>query len=248
MSDNTLKKIDRFQFSLKDSIGIGSFGQVYKGKEEKTHRPVAVKMISKQKIQKDEYLMNGLFSEIQVMKKLKSEYVVELIEVLETSNNYYIIQELCDSGDLRHILKKKKNLSEQEALQVLKDLLSGFTELLKNGIIHRDLKPENILCAKGKFKLADFGFARAVENFNRAVLESLVGTPLYMSPQILKHETYGTKSDIWSLALIYYEMLIGSTPWKARSQYELVKKIDSEKITFPDNIIISQEIQRKIQL
>jgi serine/threonine protein kinase len=54
------------------------------------------------------------------------------------------------------------------------------------------------------------------------MLTSLVGTPLYMSPQILKHERYTTKSDIWSIALIYYEMLVGKTPWTARSQYELV--------------------------
>mmetsp|Transcript_6513 Transcript_6513/g.587 ORF Transcript_6513/g.587 Transcript_6513/m.587 type:complete len:117 (+) Transcript_6513:249-599(+) len=116
------------------------------------------------------------------MKKLKSKYVVELTEVLETSNNYYIIQEFCDGGDFRHIIKKRKFLPESEALEVLKNLLSGFTELLEHGIIHRDLKPENILKAGDIYKLADFGFARTVDNFKKQMLESLVGTPLYMSP------------------------------------------------------------------
>lgn len=102
------------------------------------------------------------------MKKLKSEFVVDLIDVLETSNNYYIIQEYCDGGDLRSVLKKRKCLPESEAVGVLKDLLTGFMELLNNGIIHRDLKPENILIKdKIKHKLADFGFAKTVDNFQK---------------------------------------------------------------------------------
>lgn len=73
-------------------------------------------------------------------------------------------------------------MPEEEAKEVLINLLSGFTELLKHGIIHRDLKPENILASKGMYKLADFGFAKTVDNFKKQMLESLVGTPLYMSP------------------------------------------------------------------
>jgi serine/threonine protein kinase len=76
MVDNTLKKIDKYSFNMKDVLGKGSFGKVFKGKNEKTGEFAAVKMIEKKAIQSDEYLMNGLFSEIQVMKKLKSKHVV----------------------------------------------------------------------------------------------------------------------------------------------------------------------------
>ena len=89
--------------------------------------------------------MNGLLQEIEIMKKLDSDYIVKLIDVLETKNNYYIVQEYCDQGDFRNYLKKKIFLEEKEAKQVLVQILSGFLELLKHGIIHRDLKPENIL-------------------------------------------------------------------------------------------------------
>lgn len=99
----------------------------------------------------------------------------------------------------------------------MKDLLTGFMDLLKNGIIHRDLKPENILIKGTQHKLADFGFARTVDNFQRQMLTSLVGTPLYMSPQILMHEKYTSKSDLWSLAFIFYEMMYGKTPYTANS-------------------------------
>ncbi len=101
-------------------------------------------------------------------------------------------------------MKHEKIISENEAIKILTDLLTGFLELIKNGIIHRDLKPENILIHDSTYKLADFGFAKSVDNFKKGLLTSQVGTPLYMSPQILKHEKYTTKSDIWSIGLIFY--------------------------------------------
>ena len=73
-------------------------------------------------------------------------------------------------------------MSEKEATRIVVDILSGFIQLIKNGIIHRDLKPANILIHQGIFKLADFGFAKCVDNFRKDMCESLVGTPLYMSP------------------------------------------------------------------
>jgi serine/threonine protein kinase len=79
------------------------------------------------------------------MKILNSDYIVRCLDVLESSNNYYIIQEFCDKGDFRAYLRKKKILPEDEAKYILTNILNGFLDLLKNGIIHRDLKPENIL-------------------------------------------------------------------------------------------------------
>lgn len=195
----TLKKVDKYSFSLTvDLIGTGSFGKVYKGKNEETKEIAAIKMIDKKLLESDEYLQKGFSQEIAVMKKLKSVNIVQLYDVLETTNNYYIVCEYCNQGDFRKYLKQNKRLNEDQAKKVLVDILSGFIELVKNGIIHRDLKPENILIANDVFKLADFGFARTVHNFSREMLESLVGTPLYMSPQILMHTNYTTKCDIWS--------------------------------------------------
>jgi serine/threonine-protein kinase ULK/ATG1 len=95
--------------------------------------------------------------------------------------------------------------------------MNGAKYLHKNGIIHRDLKPANILLKNGACKLSDFGFAKSL-NSEEAVMKSIVGTPLYMSPQILKKGKYTTKSDLWSIGLIYYEMLHGRTPWPAQNE------------------------------
>lgn len=109
------------------------------------------------------------------------------------------------------LIAKKKQLPEAEALKFLTDILNGFIQLISNGIIHRDLKPANILIDKGGYKLADFGFAKTVDNFKKDMMSSMVGTPLYMSPQILDNKKYTNKTDIWSLGFIFYETLFGKS-------------------------------------
>jgi len=128
----------------------------------------------------------------------------------------YIVTELCQDGDLFRSLQKKKKFPEAEAKAYLKDIMNGAKYLHKNGIIHRDLKPANILLKQGVCKLSDFGFAKSLEQ-DETIMKSIVGTPLYMSPQILKKTKYTTKSDLWSIGLIYYEMLHGKTPWPAQN-------------------------------
>lgn len=91
-------------------------------------------------------------------------------------------------------------------------ILNGFGELVKNGIIHRDLKPENILIKDTSLKIADFGFAKNLEN-GSSILKTLVGTPAYMAPQILKEERYTYKCDIWSIGVLTYELVVGKVPW-----------------------------------
>lgn len=105
---------------------------------------------------------------------------------------------------MRNYLKRRKKLPENEALAFLKDIMKAFEYICKLDIMHRDLKPANILIQNGKLKISDFGFARMLDNGDNTVLKSIVGTPLYMSPQILNHQTYTNKSDLWSVGLIYY--------------------------------------------
>jgi serine/threonine protein kinase len=86
----------------------------------------------------------------------------------------------------------------------LKDILDGFKYLVSLGITHRDLKPANILLKNGRCKISDFGFAKNLDNGENTIMKSIVGTPLYMSPQILNRKPYTNKSDLWSTGLIYY--------------------------------------------
>lgn len=121
-------------------------------------------------------------------------------------------------------------MKEQEALVIISQLIDGFQELYNKEVIHRDLKPANILKDGDTYKIADFGFAKFVGNFNTSLLKSCVGSPLYMAPQILARKTYGTKCDIWSIGVIFYEMLTGETPWKGFDEKDLLKNIISKKL------------------
>ena len=103
---------------------------------------------------------------------------------MESSKNYYIVQELCD-GDITSIMKPKKPLPESDAKNILFQIASGFLALIREGIIHRDLKPANIMIKGNIIKLGDFGFAKKT-HVSKIQKQTIVGTPLYMSPQILK--------------------------------------------------------------
>ena len=203
---------------------------MYWGKSLETGETVAVKVIDK-KLFVNAYNLKNIQSEIDIMKMVCHENIVKLHDIYQTTNNMYIITEFCEDGDLYHYLDRKKKLPEAEAKKYLKQLMKGAEYLHGNGIIHRDLKPANILIKNGICKLSDFGFAKSLDADN-AVMKSIVGTPLYMSPQILKRLKYTAKSDLWSIGLIYYEMLHGRTPWPATNELQLINGIYSRKPTF----------------
>ena len=107
-------------------------------------------------------------------------------------------------------------MSDDEAFEIMKQIIKGYQELAKNNTIHRDLKPANILINQNLFKICDFGFSKVTKDPNSA-LKTCVGSPIYMAPQILEKKDYSAKCDIWSLGIIYYELLHGNVPWTARN-------------------------------
>lgn len=119
------------------------------------------------------------------MKKFDNENIVRLFDVLETANNVYIVTEFCDGPDLSVYLQDKIALCEFEAIKVMRDIVKGLREIVSNGISHRDLKPANVVKHGDFFKITDFGFSRQCSPTE--MMKSLVGTPLYMAPQLLMH-------------------------------------------------------------
>ncbi|CAK71363.1 unnamed protein product (macronuclear) [Paramecium tetraurelia] len=240
------KKIQNYQFSFRSKLGKGAYGTVYAGKNTNDNSIVALKIIDKKLLLTD-YANQLIASEIEIMKKINDSHVVKLLDVLQSANNTYIITEYCNGGDLREFIKARKVIPEEEALKILKDLLQGIKALLKQGIIHRDIKPANILIHDSQFKITDFGFAKQIDQNLDTIMNSLVGTPLYMSPQILKRGKYSSKCDIWSLGLIMYEMLYGMTPWHSQNLVELMNKLDSKPLSFPTHPRVSDSTKQMIK-
>lgn len=131
--------------------------------------------------------------------------------MLRTNNNYYLVYEFCSGGTLADYIKSKKRLSEDEALRIFVQLRSAFETLTKHQILHRDLKPTNILFHNGIIKIADFGFCK--EMLNNELTQTMVGSPIYMAPEVLKGSVYDNRADIWSLGVLLYEMIYGFCPY-----------------------------------
>ena len=129
--------------------------------------------------------------------------------------------EYCPHGDLEELIRFQKFIPEDRAILIMKQILEGYKALAAKNIIHRDLKPANVMRFGNKWKIGDFGFARyCKEEF---LLEKIhVGTPLYLPLECLTLNKYSFKSDVFSLGVIYYEMLFGNTPWPAPTVEELI--------------------------
>lgn len=168
-------------YMLKDKIGKGSYADVYKGYHKTTSVKHAIKVIFKENLS-DPKLLQGLESEIRIMREFNHENIVKLYEYFSSEKNFYLVLELCEGGDLSKFIKKRKRLSERVAHSFLLQLANGLSFLQERNFIHRDLKPANVLLTESSedavLKLADFGFARHLTAATLA--QTRCGTPLYM--------------------------------------------------------------------
>lgn len=112
--------------------------------------------------------------------------------------------------------------------------------------MHRDIKPENILFHNGKIKIGDFGLSKCLKS-PTDIADSMVGSPLYMSPEILRGESYTMKSDIWSLGIVFYEMIFGVCPFNSKDMCKLIQVHEKEEIKYPKYQSLPQEIQNLLK-
>ena len=226
---------------FKKRIGKGAFSCIYKGYHKYTRETVAIKEISLETLNKYE---SSLKRETEIMKKLNHPNIVKLFETIidDKTENVYLIMEYFDRGDFSKFLKKRP-LKEKYAIKYLEQISEGLKYLLENKIIHRDLKPQNILVTEtGTLKITDFGFARYFDN--DILIQTICGSPLYMAPEIMRNKKYNQKSDLWSIGIIFFEMLTGNTPFKAKNIYELIRVIENDVVEIPTKFILSKECRK----
>jgi len=233
-------KVGSYLYSESEVIGKGSFGLVYKGKNLGTGNYVAIKVVNTNADKNNKNLLLRMIkNEVEALKKLSCENIVQFIECITHKSLVYIVTECCNQQDLRYYLNKYKYLEEKKAVELLRQIVNAFKEMCKKQVMHRDLKPANVLLHNGTAKLADFGFAKLLEfpatDYNSHMV-SIVGTPLYMSPQLLEKQKYSTKSDIWSIGILFYEMLYGKVPWAGRDPATYLTNIKTQPLTLDRSI------------
>ena len=245
-------------------IGKGSFGQVFLTTKRGTQQQFATKKIQKS-VALQEKVKKYFNNEIFILRNVSHPNIIKLYEIKQTLNNFYLVFELCNGGGLSSCLEKyKKNndnkpFTQEIAQHIIKQIVSGIQYLHNKKILHRDLKLDNILVhfeneedkenmLKCKIKIIDFGFARYLND--DVLAQSVLGSPINMSPQILmkmrkidnnKSFGYDQKADIWSLGTICYELLIGFPPFDAKNYEELTSKIQKGNYKIPNNLELSNE-------
>jgi len=224
------KQVDNY--ILERKIGAGQFGEVFKGFNKNTGQDVAVKVIRRD-------LLKGKFlelleNEIKVLKSCDNPNIMKLYDMKKTANNFYLITEYCNEGDLGDYLKQKKYLTEDEAVEYFLQILNGFKTLVKTNIMHRDFKLANILKHNGTVKIADFGFSKLLGK--EGITGTMLGSPLNMAPEVLDGAMYNNKADIWSIGTVFYELLFGRPPFLASNMIELMKNIKQKKLDIPKKI------------
>ena len=226
-----MKVIDRYK--LEEVVGSGSYGKVYRSSTTDTDEVFAIKCIPIEKFRRIPKLNQFTKNEIYVLEKLDHPHIVKYVEKLVTVNNTYMVYEFCAGGTLENkIYKGNDYLSEEHCLRYFSEMASALCLLHKYNILHRDIKPENIMLHNDKLKLGDFGFCKPLKQ-KYDFSQTMVGSPIYMAPELLKSENYDAKADVWSLGVSLFEMLFKTMPYKANSIQQLITMIDRQKLTIP---------------
>lgn len=191
----------------------------------------------KKSVLKAENVIGQLIRQIKIQSTLDHPSIVKLYGFFHDSDNVYLIMELSTEGQLYEVLKTKGRFEERKASKLIKQLCEAVKHMQSFNIMHRDIKPENVVIENGVVKLCDFGWAVCKGNSLRS---TFCGTPLYVSPEVLKGELYDEKSDIWSLGVLAYQILVGQLPFKIERSSEL-RKIIEDEVEFPSNVEVTKE-------
>ena len=231
---NSNKENILHEFSIKETIGKGTFSSVKLGENKKTKEKVAIKIMQKNKIINKEDLMR-INREIDILKSLSYHpNVIKIYKILEDSENYYIIMEYCENGELFYRIVEKQQLNEDESAIFYYQLICGVEFIHKNNITHRDLKPENLLLTKDDIlKIIDFGLS----HYSNNLMSTPCGSPCYASPEMVSGKKYnGLLIDIWSTGIILFAMICGYLPFEDEDNDILFEKILNCNIEYPDYV------------
>jgi serine/threonine protein kinase len=231
-----MKKVG--EYVLLSELGKGQFGTVYKAKNCITGDIFAIKTVLKSSVNGNTKLKSLFNTEISIMSKIKHPNILHLYEYLETGNNYYLIIDYCNNGDMESYVKKHQFLGENESVYFLMQIMNGFKELHKNKIMHRDFKLANIFLNDDKLIIGDFGFAKSGVDMTTTKL----GSPITMAPELLLSQggklTYTNKADLWSIGICFYQMIFGCLPWDVKDMDDLklmVKTRSGRNLPFPSD-------------
>ena len=215
------------RYEVLEKIGTGGMSDVYKAKDKKLNRLVAVKVL-KQEFSENRNFVSKFRVEAQAAAGLMHPNIVNVYDVGEEDGIHYIVMELVEGITLKKYIEKKSRLTIKEAISIAIQVSMGIEAAHNNHIIHRDIKPQNIMISKeGKVKVTDFGIAKAASS--NTITSNVMGSVHYTSPEQARGGFSDEKSDIYSLGITMFEMLAGRVPFNGDTTVSIaIKHIQDE--------------------
>ncbi len=241
LSDSPYKEADKMssqflapgtrlgRYTIVDQLGSGGMGIVYRARDEKLEREVAIKMVSKGVLASEE-ARRHFRKEALALAKLNHAHIAAVYDVGEQDGADFLVMELVQGQSLAAKLRVGP-LTVNEATGVARQVAQALGEAHEHGVIHRDLKPANVMITpKGDAKVLDFGLAKLLATgvdvtMSAAETRGLLGTPVYMSPEQALGKGVDTRTDLWSLGVLYYESLAGRPPFAGNNSLDVLHAI-----------------------
>jgi serine/threonine protein kinase/Flp pilus assembly protein TadD len=219
------------RYEILEQLGQGGMGSVYKAIDHELERIIALKTV-RPDLASNAGMLRRLKQEILLARNITHQNVIRIHDIGVTEGLRFITMEYCEGEDLGSYLHRQGKVSASESIAIIRQICEGLEAAHKMGVIHRDLKPQNILISqKNEVRILDFGLARSLESGNLTRSGLLVGTPNYMSPEQALGDEINVQSDIYSVGLIWFELLIGRLPFKGETS--MARLIERTRVAAP---------------
>src|SRR5580765_1733221 len=205
------------RYEILQVLGEGGMGTVYKARDREVQHLVALKLI-RPEMASHPVILARFRQELLTARQVTHRNVIRIYDMAEADGTKYITMELVEGDDLRKLLHEGGKLPSEKAVEIVRQICQALEAAHNAGVIHRDLKPQNIMQEKnGRILVMDFGLARSLESDGMTQSGTLLGTIEYMSPEQAMGKHLDARSDLFTLGLIFYELLTGKIPYKADS-------------------------------
>lgn len=223
------------RYEILEKIGTGGMADVYRAKDQKLNRYVAVKIL-KQEYSENKNFVSKFRVEAQAAAGLLHPNIVNVYDVGEEDGIHYIVMELVEGITLKKYIEKKVRLSTKEAISIAIQVAMGIEAAHNNHIIHRDIKPQNIIISReGKVKVTDFGIAKAASS--NTITSNVMGSVHYSSPEQARGGFSDEKSDIYSMGITMFEMLTGRVPFNGDTTVSIAIKHIQDDMPSPRSLV-----------
>jgi hypothetical protein len=232
------------RYRLIAPLGRGGMGEVYRADDLRLGQPVALKFV---RGQLSPEALKRLYAEVALGRQVSHPSVCRLYDIVEVDGHTFLSMEYVDGEDLSSLLSRIGRLPADKAVEIFRDLCSGLAAMHDRGIVHRDLKPANVMLdGRGRARLTDFGLAITT---TAAGSSGFAGTPAYMAPEQLSSGEVTARSDLYALALIFFEMLTGRRFFEGRTLEELLQQHREAKSGHFSSVsrLVDSSVERALQ-